>query len=73
MGDLMTTKKSVRGILVAGEFPAGTDGGSARRSQSAIEEVTAFGSLLNRSEISDLCWLTQSGHHSLGQHLSCGA
>ena len=24
MGDLMTTKKSVRGILVAGEFPAGT-------------------------------------------------
>jgi Endonuclease NucS len=24
MGDLMATKKSVRGILVAGEFPAGT-------------------------------------------------
>jgi hypothetical protein len=36
-GVMMMTKKSVRGILVAGEFPNGNDCGSACRSQSAIE------------------------------------
>jgi len=39
MGDMMMTKKSVRGILVAGGISSGNDCGSACRSQSAIEEV----------------------------------
>lgn len=39
MGDMMVTKKSVRGILVAGEFPSGAICGGTCGATIAIEEI----------------------------------